>query len=88
VAPFSKQVLLLALLWIEEAKIKMLTTHLIRVFKEVLWPKYPSLVHCWGALDRVKIGIQKLSVTTAMITSETTSSTSLIIHPTKRLIAV
>jgi len=58
---FSKQVLLLALLWIEEAKIKMPTIHQVRVFKEVIRAKYPSVVHCWGALDGVKIGIQKPS---------------------------
>jgi hypothetical protein len=52
---------LLALLWIEEAKIKILTIHQVRVFKKVIWAKYPSLVHCWGALDRVTIGIQKPS---------------------------
>jgi hypothetical protein len=52
---------LLALLWIEEAKIKMPTIQHVRVFKEVIWAKYPSLVHCWGALDGVKIGIQKPS---------------------------
>jgi hypothetical protein len=58
---FSKQVLLLALLQIEEAKIKMPTIQQVRVFKEVIWTKYPSLVHCWGALDGVKFGIQKPS---------------------------
>jgi hypothetical protein len=39
----------------------MPTLHMIQVFKEVIWGKYPSLVHCWGALDGVKIGIQKPS---------------------------
>jgi hypothetical protein len=24
--------------------------NMIRVFKEVIWAKYPSLVHCWGAI--------------------------------------
>jgi hypothetical protein len=51
----------LALLQIEEAKIKMPTIQQVRVFKEVIRGKYPSLVHCWGALDGVKIGIQKPS---------------------------
>jgi len=58
---FSKRVLLLTLLQIEEAKIKMPTIQQVRVFKEVIRGKYPSLVHCWGALDGVKIGIQKPS---------------------------
>jgi len=58
---FSKQVLLLALLWKEEAKIKMPTIQQVRVLKEVIWATYPSLVHFWGALDGVKIGIQKPS---------------------------
>jgi hypothetical protein len=52
---------LLALLQIEEAKIKMPTIHQVRVFKEVIQAKYPSLVHCWGALEGVKIGVQKPS---------------------------
>jgi hypothetical protein len=34
---------------------------MIRFFKEVIWMKYPSLVHCWGAFNGVKIGIQKPS---------------------------
>jgi hypothetical protein len=55
------RVLLLALLWIEEAKIQIPTLHRIRVFKEVIWATYPSLVCCWGTLDGVKIGIQKPS---------------------------
>jgi hypothetical protein len=58
---FSKRVLLLALLRIEGAKIKMPTIQQVRVFKEVIWAMYPSLVHCWGALNGVKIGIQKPS---------------------------
>jgi len=39
---FSKWVLLLTLLRIEEAKIKMPTIQQIRVFKEVIQAKYPS----------------------------------------------
>jgi hypothetical protein len=58
---FSKRVLLLAMLQMEEAKTKMSTIQQARVFKEVIRGKYPSLVHCWGALDGVKIGIQKPS---------------------------
>jgi hypothetical protein len=53
--------LLLALLQINAAKVEMLTLHMIRVFKEFIQVKYPLLVHCWGALDGVKIGIQKPS---------------------------
>jgi hypothetical protein len=53
--------LLLALFWIDTAKIQMPTLHMIRVFKEVIWMNYPSLVHFWVALDRVQIGIQKPS---------------------------
>jgi hypothetical protein len=51
----------LTLLQIKEAKIKMPTIQQVRVFKEVIRGKYPSLVYCWGALDGVKIGIQKPS---------------------------
>ena len=55
---FLKRVLLLAFLQKEEAKIKMPTIQQVRIFKEVIRAKYPSLVHYWGALDGVKIGIQ------------------------------
>jgi hypothetical protein len=52
---------MLALLWIEEAKIEIPTMHMIRFFKEVNQAKYPSLVHWLGALDGVKIATQKPS---------------------------
>jgi hypothetical protein len=55
---FLKRVLLLAFLQKEEAKIKMPTIQQVRIFKEVIRAKYPSLVHYWVALDGVKIGIQ------------------------------
>jgi hypothetical protein len=48
---------MLALLWIEEAKIQIPTMHMIRIFR-IIQAKYPSLVHCWGALDEVKIANQ------------------------------
>jgi hypothetical protein len=44
---------------VQEAKIKLPTDDIIRIFSDVIRSKYPTLQHCWGAMDGVKLQIEK-----------------------------
>jgi hypothetical protein len=44
---------------VEEAKIKLPINDMIQISKEVIRSKYPTLQHCWGSMDRVKLQIEK-----------------------------
>jgi hypothetical protein len=61
VALFFKASFVVSIALDRGSKIIMPTIHQVKNFKEVIQAKYPSLVHCWGALDGVKIGIQQPS---------------------------
>jgi hypothetical protein len=58
---FCRRILLLVLMGVDEAQIRMPTDDMIRIFREVIRSKYPTLVHCWGAMDGVKLQIEKPS---------------------------
>jgi hypothetical protein len=49
----------LVLMGVEEAKIKLPIDDMIQISKEVIRSKYPTLQHCWGSMDRVKLQIEK-----------------------------
>jgi DDE superfamily endonuclease len=55
---FCKRVLLLVLLDVAEAQIRMPSDEKIREYQDAIKIKYPSLQHCWGAMDGVKINIE------------------------------
>jgi hypothetical protein len=54
---FSKCILLLALMGVEEAKIKMPSHQQGLLFQEVIRAKYHTLPHVLGAMDGLKITI-------------------------------
>jgi len=56
---FSKHILLLALMGVEEAKIQMPSLQQVRLFQEVIRARYPTLTHVWGAMDGLKVTIHK-----------------------------
>jgi hypothetical protein len=56
---FCRRILLLVLMGVEEAKVKLPTDDMIRTYKEVIRAKYPSLAHCWGSMDGLKLHIEK-----------------------------
>ena len=56
---FSKRILLLALMGVEEAKIKMPSLQQVQLFQEVIKAKYPTLTHVGGAMDGLKVNIHK-----------------------------
>ena len=56
---FGRRILLFFLMGVEEAKIKLLMDDMIRIFREVIQTKYPTVQHFWGSMDGVKLQIEK-----------------------------
>jgi len=54
--------ILLVLMGVEKTRIKLLKDNKKRVFRVVIWSKFPTLQHCWGSMDGVKLQIEKPSV--------------------------
>jgi hypothetical protein len=56
---YVEWVLLYLLSSLKEAKVQLPSDEMIRYFQNVITSKYPTLVDCWGAIDGVKLPIQK-----------------------------
>lgn len=56
---FARRIIIHILASHPDAKVAMPTNHEVEYYKEVIASKYPLLKDCWGAMDGLKILIQK-----------------------------